>query len=243
MKNLIQKTLRHFGYELRRTRDAISLQKELIKGRDPVIFDVGAHVGSVARKYRQLFPLASIYCFEPFPPSFEQLLQNLEGDSRISCYKVAVSEKRGKAVLNANLSSSTNSLLATDPRGSRYWGEGLLDTNAQVEVDTTTIDCFFHENGISHIDILKLDVQGAEFAALNGATEVLSHSKVSLIYTELLMCPTYVGQHKLYEYLTLLDSYGYEFLDYFNPERSGKQLIQADIVFLNSSFKKALGNL
>lgn len=244
MKKLIQRTLRCFGYELRRTGDAFSLQKELIKGRDPVIFDVGAHVGSVARKYRQAFPLASIYCFEPFPPSFEQLLQNLEGDTRISCHKVALCEKKGRAVLNANVSSSTNSLLATDIRGSRYWGEGLLDTMSQVDVDTTTIDCFFYENGISHIDILKLDVQGAEFGVLNGATaEVLSHQKVSLIYTELIITPTYEGQHKLHEYLALLDSRGYEFLDYFNPERNRKQLIQADVVFLSSSFKKASGNL
>ena len=55
--------------------DAFTLQGKLIKVREPIILDIGAHVGEVARIYRGMFPLASIHCFEPFPESF-QLLSN-----------------------------------------------------------------------------------------------------------------------------------------------------------------------
>ncbi len=244
IKRWIQQILHRFGYQLSRTVtspiDAFALQSELIKVREPVVLDIGAHVGEVARIYRDQFPFASIHCFEPFPQSFQTLSHSVEGDSRIFCYETAVSETNGAAVLNANLSSATNSLLATDERGASFWGDGLLDTTSQVEVSTTTIDTFCLEAGISHIDILKMDVQGAEFSVLVGAKDMLANQRISLIYTELITCPTYEGQRKLHEYLSLLDSFGYDFLDFFNQIRSHNQLIQADVMFLSSSFKEEI---
>jgi len=240
-KDAIQQALRRFGVELRRmgsVPDAFSVQRRLVQVDEPTIFDVGAHIGSVALKYRALFPRASIWCFEPFFPSFERLQQNLKGDPRIFCRNVAVAERKGTALLNTNLSEATNSLLPTDKRGRDYWGDGLLDTKAQIEVNTISVDSFVLENRISHIDILKLDVQGAEFAVLTGARDVLRRQDVSLVYTELLMCPTYEGQHKFHEYLSVLDSLGYEFLEFFNAERHGPQLIQADVIFVSSAFKQ-----
>jgi len=110
------------------------------------------------------------------------------------------------------------------------------------EVSITTVDIFCLEVGISHIDILKMDVQGAEFSVLVGAKDMLANQRISLIYTELIMCPTYEGQHKLHEYLSFLDSFGYDFFDFFNPVNSHNQLIQADLLFVSSSFKKEIDN-
>ncbi|MET0168053.1 MAG: hypothetical protein ABW318_24070, partial [Vicinamibacterales bacterium] len=85
LKRIIKSALRHGGYELRKAAppapiavaapaapvdDAFSVQRELIRADEPLIFDVGAHHGSVARTYRRLFPGALIHCFEPFPDSF-----------------------------------------------------------------------------------------------------------------------------------------------------------------------------
>lgn len=237
----IRRALRTFGYEIYRIpENAFSVQRSLIQTPEPVIFDIGAHIGQTAKTYREHFPRASIYSFEPFPESFRSLVKSREGDSRCFCHQAAVSEKEGKAFLNANSSSQTNSLLTTDKRGDAYWGEGLLDTQSRLEVPTTTVDAFRRRAGISHIDILKLDVQGAEFSVLSGSEETLSQQGVSLIYTELIMCPTYENQHKLNEYLTFLDTRGYELLDLFNPVRARKQLIQADLIFLSSSFSARL---
>ena len=204
----------------------------MIRADEPLIFDVGAHHGSVARTYLRLFPGALIHCFEPFPDSFNILSENLKGDSRIHCHQTALSDVAGLAVLNANLSSQTNSLLPTDPSGAVIWGGGLLDTTGKVEVAVATVDHFVRDNKIAHIDILKLDVQGAEYAVFQGATETLRQQKVSAIYTELILGRTYEGQHKLHEYLQLLAAFGYQLLDFFNPIRHRHQLIQADFIFL-----------
>jgi FkbM family methyltransferase len=236
LKAPIKKILNSFGYYS--FIDAFDVQRQLIRADAPVIFDIGARFGTVTKKYRDRFPLASIYCFEPFQESFEVLTKSVNGDPRTFCYNAAVCAEKGTAILNSNSDSGTNSLLRTDQRAASFWGEGLLNTASEVPVNTTTIDQFSAETGISHIDILKLDVQGAEFSVFVGAERMLSEQRVSLIYAELIMCPTYKGQHKLHEYLSLLDSYGYEALDFFYPVRKYNQLIQADVLFLSSSFKE-----
>jgi FkbM family methyltransferase len=218
--------------------DAFAVQNKLVQVNKPVIFDIGAHTGKVAKIYRKRFPLASIHCFEPFTQSFQSLVKSVKDDPHTFCHQLALCDRQGKANLNANLSSATNSLLATDDRGAAFWGDGLLDTTAQLQVDTTTVDAFCLDRSIPHIDILKMDVQGAEFLVLMGAEAMLKEQKISLIYTELLMCPTYKEQRSLHEYLGFLDACGYKLLDFYNPVRRHHQLIQADVIFLSSSSKQ-----
>ena len=77
MKRLIHKALRLFGYQFSRIRDPFVQQQRLLEETPaPIIFDVGAHIGLVSRRYRRLMPGASIYAFEPFPDSFAKLKHN-----------------------------------------------------------------------------------------------------------------------------------------------------------------------
>jgi FkbM family methyltransferase len=245
MKVWLKGMLARFGYEIRRKGagppDPFAVQRRLIKSEKPVIFDVGAYTGAVARKYRELFPLASVYCFEPFPQSCELLRQNTARDARTTVYEVAMSDRKDKDILKANTSPSTNSLLSTDKEGSFYWGKGLLETTDEIEVDTTSIDCFCRESGIPAIDILKIDVQGAEFRVLTGGKDMLSSQSISLIYSEIILTPTYQRQHKLHEYFSLLDSLGYELLDLCNPVRKRERLAQADLIFQSRKFGQQRG--
>jgi hypothetical protein len=114
-----------------------------------------------------------------------------------------------------------------------------LDTNSVVEVESTTIDCFCTENHIRTIDILKMDIQGAELRALEGADETLSRQAISLIYLEIIIGETYTGQPKFLEYIQRLDSYGYELFDLYNPERRYMRLIQTDAIFISKDLKEA----
>jgi len=241
LKRLIEASLRPFGYELAKLpADPFALQARLVGGADPVIFDVGAYTGEVAAIYRHHFPGATIHCFEPFPETFGTLVGNVGGDPRISCHQVAVSDAAGRALLHSNRFAPTNSLLATDERGSAFWGEGLLDSTSTVEVATTTLDAFCQEKDIPRVDILKMDVQGAEFLALEGARGLLKEGRISIIYTELITCPTYRGQHRFGEYIALLDCLGSEVLDFYNPVRRWGRLMQADLIFVGPAVKASL---
>src|SRR5262249_7432852 len=159
----------------------------------PVIFDVGAHVGETAAHYRSLFPGALIHSFEPFPGSFAKLSAAFGADPRVVPHNAAVSDKTGTATFRVNRASVTNSLLPSDRRGDDYWGKNLLDTDAEISVPTVTLDDFCRERRIEHVDVLKVDVQGAEYAVLAGAQELLARRAVDLIYLEMIIAPSYVG--------------------------------------------------
>lgn len=237
----VPRTFRHMLRNLRRRlrgggNDAFSVQRALITRPEPVILDIGAHIGRVAREYRRLFPLATIHCFEPFPPSFARLERAARGDTRMSCHAIAVAAAAGAATLQSNASPATNSLLATDAGATRYWGRGVLDTHGTVRVVTTTIDEFAAHRDIGHVDILKLDIQGGEYDALLGARALLAAGRVSLVYAELILCPTYAGQRTLGDYMALLGGLHYEFLDFYNPVRRNNELMQVDAIFLSASF-------
>ncbi len=242
MKSAVKQWLCCVGHKLGvRPHDAFQVQKSLISRDNVVVFDVGAHVGRVTTVYRAMFPSARIYAFEPFPESFALLTERTRADgARTSSYNLALADRKGRAVLNANVASLTNSLLASEVESHRYWGKGKLETSARLEVDTSSIDCFCEENCIDRIDILKLDVQGAEYAVLNGAQRMLANHRIALIFMEVIVAPTYQGQHKLHEYLGKLDSFGYELFDFYNAVRCRSRLIQTDALFMSRAFRQSV---
>jgi FkbM family methyltransferase len=244
LKDVVKRTLRLFGYRIGRNSNDNSLsplgiQRQLIRRESPMIFDIGANIGTVTQQYRSLFPAAIIHSFEPYIASYLSLEHRCSQDSNIFPHQIAICENTNKHTLYSNRSAPTNSLLPKDSRSDALWGRGLLDTNSLVEVESTTIDCFCAENHIRTIDILKMDIQGAELRALHGAEEALSRQAISLIYLEIIIGETYIGQPKLLEYIQQLDSHGYELFDLYNLERRGMRLIQTDAIFVNKDLKEA----
>jgi FkbM family methyltransferase len=232
--NLVQRTLRRFGVELRRTNapdESFAAQRRLTTATHPVIFDVGAHHGHVALRYRRMFPGSRVHCFEPFPPSFAQLQARVGHDPAVELHALALSSASGHAQLNANAVSDTNSLLPSDPRTQEFWGKGMFERVEQVDVQTVTLDEFCARERIERIDILKIDVQGHEFAVLDGARRMLGERRIGLLYFELIVAPNYVGQRPPRDYFDLLEASGYELIDLFNPIRRLHRLVQADVLF------------
>jgi FkbM family methyltransferase len=213
-------------------KTVFEIQRDLIKKDNPVIFDVGAFIGSITLEYYKLFPNAQFFCFEPDISSYAYLLDLKRKDGvTVNCYPLALSNKSGKAKFHHNNSSSTNSLHETDPRGMDYWGNGI-ETNYIENVDLITIDDFTNENKISNIDILKIDVQGHEYEVLEGARGMLSEHKISVVYTEIILVPTYKEQHTFDDYIRLMKSFGYELVYISNLVIKGVTEAQADYTFI-----------
>jgi len=234
MGKSLRAVLRRFGGRRKRALDPYLATRGLVDSAAPVIFDVGANVGATAQRYRALYPRAAIHCFEPYPPSFEALSEALSADSLVSLHRLALSSARGSGVLNVNRNAETNSLLPSDAHAARYWGKGLLETQSKVEVALQTLDEFCEEHSVARIDVLKLDVQGAEYSVLEGADALLTARRIGMIYAEVIIAPTYVGQRRLVDYLSLLSAKGYELFDLYNPTRRDGRLIQSDIIFVSA---------
>lgn len=236
MKRFLQSMANSLGYEFRRIsadddQDPFVFAQRLIQASQPVVFDVGAHHGQTASRLLELFPSATVHCFEPFPESYALLELATRTDARVRRHCVCLSDLTGAAMMNCNASTATNSLLETDRRAAATWGEGLLDTDMRIEVRTTTIDAFCSAESIGHVDLLKIDTQGAEYAVLEGAAEMLTRRAVTVLVFEMITAPTYAQQRLPSEYFTLLESRGYVFSGVFSPIYRHGLLAQCDVAF------------
>jgi FkbM family methyltransferase len=234
-KIAIQRLFNLMGFQVNKIReskfDPFFVQKKLITISEPVIFDVGAHFGESVQRYKARFPQATLYCFEPSPASYQTLLHATEADDRVFCYETAIAQRPGTVNFYENQNSFTDSLLALEDESNKNWGQNLYHPKSQVEVKMTSLDDFCTKENITQIDILKIDVQGGEFDVLKGAETLLESQAISVIYAEIIIRPTYQGQHHLHDYFALLSSLGYEFIDFYNYVRSGRRLNQVDVIF------------
>lgn len=133
--------------------------------------DVGANVGIFACDFASRFD--EVVAFEPMPPTRECLTVNVPSNVRIEPF--AVSDEPAFLKMY-NTPSSGASFLCNHP-GILNPLEAL-DADKVIEVEARTLDSF----DFDAVDLIKLDIQGAEYAALLGAREtILRHRPVILV--------------------------------------------------------------
>ena len=186
MENVGQAKLRNKEFQKKFSRG--TLLKHIVLAPEPVIFDVGAHHGESVAYLKPLFPKASIYSFEPDPGSFDVLsAAAIEG---VSYFNLAISDADGTASFYRNKISHTNSLFKVNLKSKDSIGiaKATVEKNTQffnnfneeVMVATVRLDSFTRQHSIKLIDLLKIDVQGAERSVLTGGRDTLRNTKLSL---------------------------------------------------------------
>ncbi len=130
----------------------------------PVVVDGGANYGqwasAVARVLRD--PAARFFLFEP-QQACQETLRTLEVPNK-TVIRAAVGEHPGEALLSG--ASPGYGAASLYERHDTYFG----DMSAfQEKVEVVTLDDAIRAHGLERVDLLKLDVEGGELAALNGA--------------------------------------------------------------------------
>lgn len=146
-----------------------------------VIFDVGANIGQTAGAFRASFPTATVYSFEPFRQNFEALEDLAKRDTSIKAFQFALSDSQRveNVLIDSNPFSEWNSLSRERQMGLRNTGVANSE-----EVRTTRGDEFCKQNGISEIDILKIDTEGHDLEVLIGFKGMLEQGKVACVLVE-----------------------------------------------------------
>lgn len=193
-----------------------------------VIFDIGAHYGETALYYRDEFPLAKVYSFEPVKKSFDKLLKNVNGKN-ISCYHTAMGDRQAEIEIQLydEYYSPMNSLKG-----------GNQNTGGQKEkVTVTTVDIFVKENSIGNIDLLKIDTEGYEIEVLKGAENILTKGNVGAIFAEVALSPTNKRNTQLSDVVNYLDGFGYYLVGLYDIDaRTYKQgITYANALFINKN--------
>jgi FkbM family methyltransferase len=163
------------------------------------IFDVGANVGDWSLLAHRLFPSARIFAFELSPPTFEHLRQNIRADSSMATFNFGLSDHEGKTVFYH---------YPEKPGETSVISHSFQSGGLQLEGRLRTGDAFCAEQGIQKIDLLKIDVEGAESSVLRGLENMLAAGRISVIqfeYEKLNIATKFL----LKDFYALLGGYGY----------------------------------
>jgi len=128
---------------------------------DPrVILDLGAHIGGATLYFRQRFPGARIYAVEPDVSTLRCLRRNVGRLPGVEILPCAVGGRSGRAMFESS-SHSSASRLAIDGTAA----EG-------VETHVLSFDDLLDRLELHHVELVKLDIEGAEFELLEAASRL-----------------------------------------------------------------------
>lgn len=144
-----------------------------------VVFDVGANVGQFTLlAAKRVGTAGNVHAFEPAPEEYRKLSANvsLNGFSNVLLNHVAICDRVGETVLRT-----------AGPGLGLYnsLGKPLVSSQiGDISVPCTTLDCYVQARGVPRVDLLKVDVEGAELGVLRGAAHLLSPSDAPVIVCE-----------------------------------------------------------
>jgi FkbM family methyltransferase len=245
-KSLINNICRKFGFEVHGVGYIQSVSKQAFKEdaylvqqslseKAKIIFDVGANRGDTVARYLELYPAAKIYAFEPFPDTFKVLHERYKENPRVHCYPLAVADLTEPKIFYVNENVDTNSLLK--PKATGLSSDKQVENKKQITVETVTLDNFCSANGILEVDILKMDIQGGELAALKGAEKLLKAQKIGLIYSETYFVQQYENQPLFHDISKFVFSYDYMLKDIYAPIYGKGNLAWGDVIFVKKVAK------
>jgi FkbM family methyltransferase len=161
--------------------DADTVAAQMLAGLpEPVVFDCGAHMGTYTRSVLAVVPRAKVYAFEPAHATFTALSRNVSESVRV--FPLGFSdEPKGQVPLYSDDETSTSASIL--PQDRSHWSNEATFVEREL-IELTTIDAFCEGHGIERVDLLKLDIEGAELAALRGARSMLDERRIGLIQFE-----------------------------------------------------------
>ena len=120
-----------------------------------VVVDIGANIGSfsIYSAYRG----AEVYAIEPEPHNLEALKNNIAINNmqeKIHVLPYAIGDHKGTVVISDEGGGST-----------------IMDDNIGSEVELMSFDSVFELYRLQEVDILKIDVEGAEVEIILGASK------------------------------------------------------------------------
>ena len=136
--------------------------------KDMIVLDVGANVGMFSLFIKDY--AKKIYALEPSRRCFEALKKNTENWDNIEIFNVGLSNRKDKALLFGKGDETPQTMM-------------IEGENKEV-IDITTIEDFIKEQNIKHIDVMKIDTEGAEYVILADQTFRNVASKIDFVIGE-----------------------------------------------------------
>jgi len=150
-----------------------------------VVYDIGANIGLYSRFSAQYFKASRVYAFEPVESNRALLAENLKiggCSARVTIVPFAVGNQDGTSDFQIDDLTSNSGTLDAVTQGSPSQSHAQYGLPAAtIPVTVVRLDTIVHAEGFAKPDLIKLDVEGAEALALEGARAMLSDLRPHLL--------------------------------------------------------------
>lgn len=205
------------------------IEREMKRHGVTTTLDVGANRGQFASRLRRYGFRGIIHSFEPVPEARMALERRAERDGKWQVHPYALGDAQGEAVLHVGSNDQTSSLLAPNRRN--LDATDMARTVQEIRVPVRRLADVASELSLEPARcFLKLDVQGAEAAVLDGAAGFLED--VPLLQLETSFAPLYEGETAFWPLIERLRKTGYAIVSIvpgFADPKTG-ELLQADVI-------------
>ena len=213
----------------------LAAQLHIFGWESPIrVIDAGAQHGQTTEQYLRVFPGCKVIALEPESSNHTIAAAALApfGD-RVELIRAGLSHIEGTADLKVTSHSGAHSLLEVGDM--RYYDEPVAILPSE-RIETITVDFLCRSRNIDRLDILKMDIQGGELMALQGAEQMLSRGAIGAVVLEVLFQPLYRNQPTFWDLAQYLRRYQYVLQGLYEPQLHNKNpalLRWADAIFVS----------
>ena len=214
--------------------------KQRLQKDDPVIVEIGSHYGEDTMRFLETFKDLKIYCFEPDPRNI-MIFKKHVNNKKIELFEYALSDREGTMDFYLSHDNKIDSVpekydwisledyskKRLSNSGSSSLKKGYSKNFQKIQVRTRRFDNWTVENYNGPIDLVWMDVQGAERDVLNGMGSTIKNIKfIWMEYGE----KFYQDAMDRQESITLMDSLGF-----IEVPHCSDTTPQGDILFKNKN--------
>lgn len=203
LEDLLQREIYYNTYDAKKLPFLLRYIK-----REGTYLDVGANVGFYSlHMAKKINGKGRVYAIEADPSIFNVLKRNCENNpfgKQVKVFSTAIAHLDGQ--LNFYLHEKDNSGAGSLTKFDHICGE-------QIQVSAMTLDRFMEQEGISYVDLLKVDIESNEFELLEGAKKSLREKRFGKIYIEFNGILLAKKGKNFHDFLNAFAEYGYSLID------------------------------
>jgi len=182
-------------------KETCLLFKKIIKP-DMVIVDLGAHIGYFTKLFSKLVGKNGVvYAFEADPENFQILQRNVKNLRNVRIYQMAITDHAGMIdFYHCEEKAGCHSILPNVPLNFKM---------RKITVPASDLETILLKEGVTKFDMIKMDIEGGESAAINGMENILKQNHDMSIVVE--FAPDWIttaGNNPL-NFLKKLASFGF----------------------------------
>jgi len=182
--SVMRKTFQAYALNRIHEETTTNLFRKVVKEGN-VVVDLGANIGYFTLLAARLIgEKGKVFAFEPEPKNFGYLIKNIKLNdyNNIVAVQKAVSDHSGKTKLFICPYDSGHHTI-NQPSGIKAYSRQKLSEIAFIEVETVTLDEYLKDK-VDRVDVVKIDVEGAEALVIFGMRETLRKNKNIKIFLE-----------------------------------------------------------